>query len=81
MATRALDDKYAHLVARDSEVDLAQIALRHSRPADKYALVGELACAVLVRSELGHPAATLELALVVVLLCEWKQEPFLAVQS
>ena len=78
VAATALDAEHADLVARDGQVDLVPVALGDALPRDEHALVVERPRAVLVRAELGHAARPLELALVVVLLGEGKEEAFFA---
>jgi hypothetical protein len=70
--------KYADFVTADGQVDGTPITLRNALPGDDNTLVGKSAQTVFVGSELGDATRAFKFAFMVVLLGEWKEEPFFA---
>lgn len=77
-ASRALEFEYADFVTRDGQVDLIPFRTIVATPRYKHALVGKCARTVLVGSEFGRAARTLQLTFVVVLLGKGQEEAFFA---
>lgn len=77
-AHTALDEKYADLVTRESDVNLVPLAFRVALPRDNNSLVCKCARRVFERPKFRLTATALELALMVVLLGERKEETLFA---
>ncbi len=73
-----VDGEDADFIARDGQVDPIPLPLQVALPVHQDALVGQVACRVLVAAELEGAAAALQFAFVIPLFGEGHDESFFA---